>query len=146
VTDDGIGVAQEKLARLFDLFWQDPEAKSRAQGGLGIGLSLAKGLIALHGGTIEAFSAGPALGSQFTIRLPAAFTTTQTATTVAQPNTVPAPIRRILVVDDLRDNADSLSMVLTSLGHETITAYDGSSALAAAAQHRISVASRCAAD
>jgi PAS domain S-box-containing protein len=136
VTDDGIGVSPEKLGKLFDIFWQDSDAKSRAQGGLGIGLSLAKGLTELHGGAIEAFSAGVGKGSQFTVKLPAVHATPELGRTAASPLSPTAPARRILVVDDLRDNADSLAVVLTSMGHETVTAYDGVSALEAASQHR----------
>ncbi len=136
VTDDGIGVAPEKLAKLFEIFWQDSDASSRAQGGLGIGLSLAKGLTELHGGSIEACSGGLGKGCRFTVKLPAVFATPAPGKGAVDPLLPAAPARRILVVDDLKDNADSLSVVLRSLGHETLTAYDGTAALDAATRHR----------
>jgi PAS domain S-box-containing protein len=136
VTDDGIGVSPEKLGKVFDIFWQDSDAKNRAQGGLGIGLSLAKGLTELHDGSIEARSAGLDKGSQFTVKLPAVFAPPKLGESTTDPPVRATPARRILVVDDLRDNADSLAIVLASLGHETHTAYDGSSALEAASRHQ----------
>jgi PAS domain S-box-containing protein len=129
VTDNGFGIPADQLPHIFRMFTQVPEHKTRTGGGgLGIGLALSRQLIALHGGTIEARSEGLGLGSTFTIRLPL------TASSHTRP--VPAPhvteaIRRILVVDDNIDGAESLSMVLKLKGHQVDTAYDGSNALAA---------------
>ncbi len=131
VEDNGIGIAPQALSRIFGMFSQAPEAHERAEGGLGIGLALAKGLIELHGGTIEAQSAGRGQGSTFIVTLPhrgvgASVTRSRDA------SSAPArKKRRILVADDNRDAADSLAMLLRSDGHEVVVAYDGAQALEA---------------
>jgi CheY-like chemotaxis protein len=108
------------------MFSQVAPAMERSQGGLGIGLALASGLIELHGGTIEARSGGADKGSEFIVRLPVA------EAPVAQPGSQPDRVIadaagnvRILVVDDLRDAADSMAMMLETMGHDVRTAYDG---------------------
>ena len=106
----------------------------RSKGGLGIGLSLAKGLVELHGGSIEATSAGIRKGSEFTVRLPILATLADAADLRAQEKLSPhATRRRIVVVDDLADAADSLAIMLQMMGHDTRTAYDGVEAVQAVA-------------
>jgi signal transduction histidine kinase/CheY-like chemotaxis protein len=146
VTDDGIGIAREGLERIFDIFAQVDARAPRAEGGLGIGLSIVKGLVELHGGSVSAESAGVAQGSRFTVRLPTA-SDTRDATIAADlmasdakgaPRTHTA--RRVLVADDNRDAADSLAMLLQIDGHDVRVAHGGSAALALAQAFRPEVA------
>ncbi|HUF72385.1 MAG TPA: PAS domain S-box protein [Gammaproteobacteria bacterium] len=133
VKDDGIGIATENLSCIFDLFTQVDDSPERAQKGLGVGLTLAKRMVEMHDGTIEAISNGRGGGSEFVIRLPI-------LEVAAGP--VPAPTavkhsakpRRILVVDDNEDSATSLATLLELKGHETHTASDGLAALSVAAR------------
>ncbi len=135
VRDDGIGIRREQLATLFEMFAQIDQPAGRAPGGLGIGLNLVQGLVEIHGGTVEAFSEGPGMGSEFLVRLPL-------AEAPARSNGHAAPARaengacRVLVVDDNRDGAKCLAMMLELFGHETHLGYDGREALALAEQHR----------
>jgi signal transduction histidine kinase len=136
VTDSGIGISSAQLPNLFKMFTQGEHSIERAQGGLGIGLGLARSLVEMHGGTIEASSAGLGRGSEFVVRLPVAAESRRAeeappAMSVAVK--AEAPARRVLVVDDNRDTADSLSVLLRLMGHEVQTAYDGLEAVAAAA-------------
>jgi PAS domain S-box-containing protein len=136
VRDTGIGIAAEMLPRVFDLFVQGERPPDWSSGGLGLGLTLAKRLAEMHGGTLEAHSAGLGKGSEFVLRLP----------TLEGERPVEAPVRplsvkqvvqrRILVVDDNGDAAESLALVLGMTGHEVRLAGDGPSALAAAAEFR----------
>jgi CheY-like chemotaxis protein len=131
VTDDGIGIAAGMLTRVFDLFVQADDSLHRAQGGLGIGLSLVRKLVELHGGIIMAESPGLGRGSTFTVRLPLAPAAADTGIASAPCTTkVRSSGRRILVVDDNADGAETLAMLLKLSGHETMTAGDGASALA----------------
>jgi PAS domain S-box-containing protein len=134
VKDSGIGISPEMLPRIFEIFSQSPRALERAQGGLGIGLSLVKGLVELHGGSVSATSEGAGRGSEFVVRLPISATTptadSRRSKGVEKPPTTPS--RRILVVDDNVDSADTLTQLLSILGHEVNTAYDGEAAVAAA--------------
>jgi PAS domain S-box-containing protein len=133
VRDNGIGIPEEHLPRLFTMFSQATSALQRSQGGLGIGLALVKGLVELHGGTTEAWSAGPGKGSQFTVRLPIVVLPVEAPAKLDNgEQTSSVPRRRVLVVDDLRDSADSMAMILQMMGHETCKAYDGLEALKAA--------------
>jgi CheY-like chemotaxis protein len=136
VKDNGIGITTEMLPRVFEPFAQTHQAVSRSQGGLGIGLALVKQLVEMHQGTVEAFSAGANKGSEFLIRLPL-MRAEAAVPGDAETKPLDEPLRlRILVVDDARDSADSLGLLLNLLGNETRTAYDGPSALAAADQFR----------
>jgi two-component system CheB/CheR fusion protein len=133
VCDNGIGIPREMLGRIFDMFSQGGSAGDHSQGGLGIGLTLVRRLVDLHGGTVEATSPGPGKGSEFIVRLPVAAAPAEAANAHAEAAAAsPARARKVLVVDDNRDAADSLSMLLTSRGHQVRVAYDGLEAVGAA--------------
>lgn len=127
VRDNGVGIPKDMLVRIFDAFTQVDQSLEKAQGGLGIGLSLAKWLVELHGGTVEARSEG--LGSEFTVRLPAIATPEPAVAPKPKLKQPQGPGRRILVVDDNRDAAVSLALMLKIMGHETQTAHDGLEAI-----------------
>jgi signal transduction histidine kinase/ActR/RegA family two-component response regulator len=131
VKDTGIGIPSNKLETIFEMFAQIDHSLPSARGGLGIGLGLAKRLLALHGGSIEAFSEGPHRGSEFVARLPliAAASGRESAQPVPQ---AVVPSRRILIVDDNMDAASTLAMLLQLADHETYMAHDGLEALEAA--------------
>jgi two-component system CheB/CheR fusion protein len=135
VRDTGIGIAAEHLPRLFEMFSQLVPALERSQGGLGVGLSLVRGLVELHGGSVEARSGGPGKGSEFLVRLPVTQAPVEGPPTPSGPGekTNNGRGRRILVVDDNRDAAESLALVLRLLGHEIQTALEGLEALQKAA-------------
>lgn len=128
VTDNGIGIDAADTTRIFEMFTQLESDAGAPRGGQGIGLALARGLVELHGGTIEAASEGRGLGSRFVVRLPLMLSQ---RTPDARSTTLPMAEQtfRILVVDDLVDSADSLAEVLQSLGHEMHVAYSGEQAL-----------------
>jgi CheY-like chemotaxis protein len=135
--DTGIGISAHLLGRIFDLFVQGERDVVGAQGGLGVGLALAKQLVEMHDGTIEAYSNGPGQGSEFVIRLPtldAVAAREEPAASAPSSAAEAAVSRRVLVVDDNHDVADSTAMLLTYWGYKAIGAYDGPSALAAAAE------------
>jgi PAS domain S-box-containing protein len=138
VRDDGVGIPGEMLSRVFDMFTQVNRALKRHEGGLGIGLTLVRRLIAMHGGTVVAKSAGEGQGSEFIVRLPMAAAPDPCAGSPPgrMASAAAAPRRRILVVDDNRDAAISLAAMLKMLGHETRSAHDGLEAVAAAAEYR----------
>jgi CheY-like chemotaxis protein/two-component sensor histidine kinase len=141
VRDTGIGLAPEIIPRIFDLFVQAGHASERSQGGLGIGLTLARSLVELHGGTIEARSAGAGRGSTFVVRLPAGAPGGVAPEGAVGDDARPdAAARRLLVVDDNQDAANSLGMLLRLQGHEVRVAYDGASALAIAPEYRPEIA------
>jgi PAS domain S-box-containing protein len=142
VKDSGIGIAAEHLPRLFEMFAQVGSALERSQGGLGIGLSLVKGLVEMHGGTVRASSEGPGRGSEFVVRLPVAAPSPPSGPTPGVGSEPPGarPGRRILVADDNRDTAYSLAVVLRLAGHEVHAAHDGQEAVEAAAWFRPDVA------
>ena len=129
VRDNGEGIPQQMLSRVFNMFTQ-VSTGSRAQGGLGIGLTLAKTLVDLHGGTIEASSLGPGQGSQFHVRLPLA-ARAQAPEAKPEKPAAAALHQRVLVVDDNHDAADSLGMLLRFLGAEVMVVHDGYAALGA---------------
>jgi CheY-like chemotaxis protein len=133
VRDDGAGIAQDRLASMFELFVQgDPEGSSR--GGLGIGLTLVRSLVQLHGGTVEAFSEGLGKGTEFVVRLPASARESERPPPPRAPRAASGPKRRVLVVDDDPDSTEMLSRALQAVGHEVRQEHDGASALVAAAQ------------
>jgi CheY-like chemotaxis protein len=131
-TDDGIGMAPELVPHVFDLFTQAERSSDRSQGGLGLGLPLVKNLATLHGGSIEAESAGLGLGSRFTLHLPRHdCRPSSTAPPVATDRVMPAGAQplRVLLVDDNADAADMLGMLLASAGHEVAVEHDAASAI-----------------
>jgi len=133
VADNGIGLDREALPRLFDMFVQVEETRNRHEGGLGIGLALAKRLVELHQGSIEARSDGIGLGSEFTVRMPCWVQTgaASTAAAAAGPSVNPAAVPlRIVIADDNRDAAESLAILLQMDGHQVSVAHDGAEALA----------------
>ena len=132
IVDDGVGISPTMLPRIFDLFVQGDQGASRGNGGLGIGLALARTLTEMHGGAIEAHSDGVGRGSTFTIRIP----WTSQAAAPAQVQTTPAASgtgRRVLVVDDNVDSAEVMVMLIRKLGGDAQAAFDGESAVRAAA-------------
>ena len=136
VRDSGAGISNDMLPRVFDLFTQVGRNYGRA-GGLGIGLTLARSLAELHGGSIVATSDGLGRGSEFVLRLPLA--DDEAARPEEQLDRSGLPPRRILVVDDNHDSADSLSLLLENMGAEVHTVYDGYAALEAFRTYRPSV-------
>jgi signal transduction histidine kinase/ActR/RegA family two-component response regulator len=136
VRDDGIGIDERQMPGLFRMFSPGKPTLERAQGGLGIGLALVRGLVERHGGSIEASSEGPGRGTEFVVRLPAS-AAAEGAPASPRPALSPgASARRVLVVDDNRDAADTLAALLGLMGHEVRAAYDGEEALRAAPQFR----------
>jgi PAS domain S-box-containing protein len=139
VRDTGIGIPAEHLTRIFDMFSQVTPTPDRSQGGLGIGLALVRGLVELQGGTIDARSSGPGMGSEFVVRLPVIEVPVQEPP--QEPKEDDERFRssvkyRILVVDDNADTAESLAMILRRMGNEIQTAHDGLEAVQAAATFR----------
>ena len=133
VKDSGVGIAPEMLPRVFDLFAQAERSLDRSQGGLGIGLTLVRRLVELHGGTVAVSSEGLGLGSEFSIRLPRLASAAAEKVAPVGPR-IPEPAsHRILVVDDNEDAAETLSEMLRLMGHTVETAHDGAAALKAAA-------------
>jgi CheY-like chemotaxis protein len=138
VRDSGIGIARDKLPHVWDLFVQVDESPERTRKGLGIGLALVRDLVKRHGGTVEAHSDGLGLGSTFTVRLPRAVRGDMTVSEKPEPKpqAASAPGKRILIVDDNVDAAETLAMMLELLGQETHQEHDGKAALKAAAEYR----------
>jgi signal transduction histidine kinase len=134
VRDNGIGFPAGEAPHLFDVFAQVASAAQHAQGGLGLGLSIVKAMIDLHGGRVAAHSDGEGRGACFELALPLMSAAPAESPRPAEPDTAPTGTCRVLVVDDNRDSADSLSELLQSCGHETRTAYSGGQALDVAAQ------------
>jgi signal transduction histidine kinase/ActR/RegA family two-component response regulator len=137
VTDDGVGIAQDMIGRVFDAFVQQPQTLARSQGGLGLGLAIVKGIVEAHGGAVSAQSDGPGKGSVFVVELPA-IEGHSPRPIAPRPRIEPhesAP-SRVLVVDDNHDAAAALQSGLEELGHVVAVAHDGPSALAAAATFR----------
>ena len=134
VGDNGIGIAADMMPRLFTIFSQAKDVLGRAEGGLGIGLSLVRGLVTLHGGSVEARSDGPGKGSEFIVRLPIGAPAAATQIEAPAEGAVPEGSGggvglKILVVDDNRDAADSCATLLELCGHHVQTAYTGRNAL-----------------
>jgi len=136
VRDDGTGMTADLLPHAFDLFVQETRSLDRSQGGLGIGLTMVRTLVKMHGGTVRAFSDGPGHGSEFVVRLPLAV---PPATPEAREAPVSAKIGtgsalRVLVVDDNADAALTMEHLLKLLGHDVMVVHNGPQALAAAAR------------
>ncbi|MGH8850281.1 MAG: response regulator [Casimicrobiaceae bacterium] len=134
VRDSGIGIPPAAVTTIFDLFTQVEQTLDRSQGGLGIGLTLVKRLVEMQGGSVSAFSAGKNLGSEFTVRLPAAPVDQRVAPGRLAADRYPASSPKefhVLIVDDNRDATDSMAMLLTMEGYDVKVAYDGPQALAA---------------
>ena len=137
VRDTGMGIPADMLPRVFDMFTQVGRTLERSQGGLGIGLTLVRRLVEMHGGTVEVESPGPDLGTTFTVRLPLAEEDEHTRHAPIARAAEPAPgTLRVLVVDDNTDGAESLAMLLRLSGHQTRTAHTGPDGLAAARAFR----------
>ena len=133
VRDQGIGIAAEQLPRVFDLFYQGTlQSGNEGSGGLGIGLSLVHRLTELHGGSVEVRSPGLNQGSEFVVHLPVYSDLEQAPPPGDAPAAAEAPGRRVLIVDDNRDAADTLAEVLRMMDYEAFTAYDGIEGLAQA--------------
>jgi PAS domain S-box-containing protein len=136
VTDNGIGMSADLVPRVFDLFVQGDRGLERPEGGLGVGLTIAKRLVDLLGGTLSAGSAGPGLGSRFSVGFPLL-----PLEQVPQQTPPPAPVataraRRVLIVDDNEDAAESLAALVAVLGHEPMVLHDGREALGVATEQR----------
>ncbi|MBX9678431.1 MAG: response regulator [Gemmataceae bacterium] len=132
IRDTGMGIPAEMLHSIFDLFTQAERTLDRSQGGLGIGLTLVRRLVEMHGGSVQAISKGLNQGSEFIVRLPT-FVPAEPAPAEPAPSSAgPEPRRRILVVDDNTDAAESIAWLLRAAGHEVRTARDGNEAIASA--------------
>jgi CheY-like chemotaxis protein/two-component sensor histidine kinase len=139
VEDTGLGFPPELASDIFEPFLQWADAE-QAPGGLGIGLALVRGIVALHGGSVTAASAGPGQGSRFVVRLPMAQMPEEKLTRSASGVATSAPGLRVLVADDNRDAADSLQRILALYGHEVRVAYDGVAAVKLGEEFRPRVA------
>ena len=127
VRDNGIGILPSQLSTVFDMFMQVDRTQRRSQGGLGIGLTLVRSLVSMHGGTVEARSQGIDMGSEFVVKLPVLHDAPLQPSVVESPQ--PFPSQRIMIVDDNRDAAESLSALLSALGATVTVAYTGPDAL-----------------
>jgi PAS domain S-box-containing protein len=132
VRDNGIGIAAEQVPRLFEMFAQVDTSLERSRDGLGIGLTLVKALVEMHGGAVEVHSDGLGRGSEFTVRLPMIVETSRPVSRATFSEPIPAVSRRILIVDDNEDGAEFLAVLLQLSGHETRKAHDGLEAIEAA--------------
>jgi signal transduction histidine kinase/ActR/RegA family two-component response regulator len=135
VRDNGIGIKPDDLPNIFDLFMQGDRSLERSTSGLGIGLTLVKTLVEMHGGSVEALSDGPGKGTEFVVHLPASQKAAPVAVKHAT-NGTSHRTQRVLIVDDNEDGAASLANVLMLAGHVTLTAHDGLAALGIAEQFR----------
>jgi PAS domain S-box-containing protein len=133
VNDNGMGIPQDQLEYIFDLFYQTDASLDRAAGGLGIGLTLVRNIMLMHGGSVQAYSDGPGKGSTFVIRMPV---TEEEIVPEVEPPLPVSAARKILVVDDVTDNANSMKMLLKIAGHDVHTANNGRSAIALMQTHR----------
>ena len=133
VRDGGIGISSGQLVSIFEMFTQADQSLEKSRGGLGIGLSLVRRLVEMHGGTVECKSAGVGLGSEFTVRIPTRrrFQATSNEQAAMDESNILSSLR-ILIVDDNRDSVTTMTMLLRRLGHQTFTAFDGEEAVAAA--------------
>ena len=136
IGDSGIGIAPDVLPRIFDIFMQGERTPERSRGGLGIGLTLVRRLVELHGGTVQAFSEGNGRGSRFVVSLPIAARAAVAAETAGEGPAAVGQSLRILIVEDNRDAAEMLNELLESWGHETRMAFDGPAGVVAADEFR----------
>ncbi len=136
VKDTGIGIAADELPRIFEMFTQTDRASEKSQGGLGIGLALAKRLVEMHGGEVEARSEGPGKGSEFVVRLPIVVDASTPHASGAEEEQPARTSLRVLIVDDNMDAADSLAMMLRFTGNDVRTAYDGQAGVDEAGKFR----------
>ena len=135
VKDNGAGIPPNKISSIFDMFMQVDRSSERSQGGLGIGLTLVRRLVEMHGGSIEARSEGEGRGSEFIVRLPV-ISRAADPSPASEIETESASGRRVLIVDDNLDSADSLAMLLNITGNKTFLAHDGVAALEAVEKYR----------
>ncbi len=135
VGDTGVGMSPTLLSHIFEMFTQGEQSRARTLGGLGVGLTMVKRLVEMHGGTVSADSGGQEMGSTFVVRLPIVESGAQQAHAEGS-QTMGTSSLRVLIVDDNRDAADSLAMLLRITGNETRTAYDGPEALQVASEFR----------
>ena len=137
VADNGIGIPQEMLPFIFDMFAQAEKAPGRTQGGLGIGLTVVKQIVEMHGGRVDVRSEGRGKGSEFSVRLPVAVSQ-QAVQRIDQPHEdiTSFPRRRILIVDDMRESAQVFANLLGTRGQEVEVVFDGASAIEAAIANR----------
>jgi CheY-like chemotaxis protein/anti-sigma regulatory factor (Ser/Thr protein kinase) len=146
VRDTGIGIAPDVLPHVFDLFVQERQAIDRAQGGLGLGLTIVRNLVERHGGTVSAHSDGPGAGTEFVVRLPRANVSVGPDVAAAVESASESAISpsdaalRILVVDDSVDGAEMLAAALSAKGYKTRVAFDAPSALRIAVEFRPAIA------
>jgi CheY-like chemotaxis protein len=136
VRDTGLGIPPHMLSKVFEMFSQVAQDPERTQSGLGIGLTLVRRLVEMHGGSVEAHSRGLGHGSTFVVRLPVSGGAKKIAAAAESPEAGPTPRRRVLVVDDNADAAEALELLLQLDGHETRVAGDGIEALEAAQSFR----------
>src|SRR6185295_13209606 len=128
VRDNGVGLEPAMLPRVFDMFFQAEQTLDRAKGGMGIGLTLVRRLVELHGGSIEATSPGVGLGSEFVLRLPLvvrAPLTREPSARLASAKHPPSLSRRVLIIEDNEDSRESLRLFLESCGHDVDAVEDG---------------------
>jgi CheY-like chemotaxis protein/anti-sigma regulatory factor (Ser/Thr protein kinase) len=140
VEDNGAGISAELLPKVFDLFVQARQTLARSQGGLGLGLTIVRSLVTMHGGSVTAESDGLAKGSRFTIRLPVSKVRARASVPPAIPKRAESRRERVLVVDDNADAADMLCAALQTLGYRTAVANDGPEALRVAGETKPDVA------
>jgi two-component system, chemotaxis family, CheB/CheR fusion protein len=136
VRDNGIGIARQDLPGLFEMFAQVDTSLERSRDGLGIGLTLVKTLVEMHDGSVQAYSEGLGRGTEFVVRLPILTEALRPAPEPPVSAATAAVARRILIVDDSEDGAESLAMLLQFFGHETFKAHDGVQAIEAAERLR----------
>jgi CheY-like chemotaxis protein/two-component sensor histidine kinase len=138
VRDTGIGIPRESLANIFDMFSQVDRTLERSTGGLGIGLALVRGIVEMHGGQVTAASEGAGRGTEFRVRVPLIEIASEATSEANGGRRRPQSDRpwRVLVVDDNRDSAESMAIMLESLGHDARCAHDGHEAIAAADEFR----------
>jgi CheY-like chemotaxis protein/two-component sensor histidine kinase len=136
VKDNGIGIPADALPDIFEMFTQVDRSRERAEGGLGLGLTLVKRLVQMHGGSVEAKSDGLGKGSEFVVRFPIVQDTERRTPVWHDEKAEAPPTRRILIVDDNQDAAYTLSMLLRTFGNEVSTAHDGLEAVGAAASFK----------